>query len=74
MTEARTEPYTAVEMIKIKRDGGSFDDAQLDWLIDGYVRSVIGDEQMAALAMAIYFRGFTAAELSPLDLGHDRRR
>ena len=64
MNEDRPEPYTAVELIKIKRDGGALDEPQLRWLIDGYVRSVIGDEQLAALAMAIFFRGFTAAELS----------
>lgn len=64
MPPFRAEPYTAVELIKIKRDGGELDQAQLGWLIDGYVGSVIGEEQMAALAMAIFFRGFTTAELS----------
>ena len=58
------EPFAAAELIKIKRDGGRLSGRQLDWLIDGYVRGVIADEQMSALAMAIYFNGLTPGELS----------
>jgi thymidine phosphorylase len=35
---------------------------QIDWVIDAYVRGVVAEEQMAALAMAILLRGMTAAE------------
>ncbi len=30
---------------------------QIDWVIDAYTRGAIADEQMAALAMAILWRG-----------------
>jgi thymidine phosphorylase len=52
----------AVSVIRTKRDGGVLSDAQIDWVIDGYVRGVVAEEQMAALAMAILLRGMTPAE------------
>jgi thymidine phosphorylase len=58
------EPYEIVKLIRAKRDGCALDDEQISWLIDAYVRDVIADEQMSALAMAIFFRGLTSAELS----------
>ncbi|HET9648259.1 MAG TPA: thymidine phosphorylase [Microlunatus sp.] len=57
------EPFSVVELITTKRDGGVLSDAEIDWLIDAYVRGVVADEQMAALAMAVFFRGLEAAEL-----------
>ena len=56
--------FDAVELIATKRDGGTFSDAQVDWILDAYTRGAIADEQMAALAMAIFFRGLTSPELS----------
>jgi len=32
-------------------------------MIDAYTKGVVADEQMSAMAMAVYFRGMTAAEL-----------
>ena len=58
------EPYEMVELIRLKRDGGTLQSAQIDWLIDAYTRDLIADEQMSALAMAIFFRGLSRAELS----------
>jgi thymidine phosphorylase len=58
------EPYEIVELIRLKRDGGTLERDQIDWLIDGYIREVIADEQMSALAMAIFFRGLAREELS----------
>ncbi len=52
----------AVEIICGKRDGGRLTDEQIDWVVDGYTRGVVADEQMAALAMAILLRGMDAAE------------
>jgi thymidine phosphorylase len=57
------EPYTAVDLIRIKRDGGVLTDGQIDWLIDAYTRGSVHDEQMSAMAMAIYFRGLSEPEL-----------
>ncbi|HLT62576.1 MAG TPA: thymidine phosphorylase [Microlunatus sp.] len=59
-----TEPFDAVDLIRTKRDGGLLSDAQIDWLIDAYTRGAVADEQMSALAMAIFFRGLAPEELS----------
>jgi len=48
-----TEPFAAVDVIAAKRDRRELSDAEIDWVIDAYVRGVVADEQMAALAMAI---------------------
>jgi thymidine phosphorylase len=58
------EPYEIVELIRLKRDGGTLQRDQIDWLLDAYTREVIADEQMSALAMAIFFRGLAPEELS----------
>jgi thymidine phosphorylase len=58
------QPYEVVELIRTKRDGGRLDDAQVDWVIEAYTRGLVADEQMSALAMAIFFRGLDRAELS----------
>jgi thymidine phosphorylase len=55
---------SAVEIIATKRDGGSLNDAQIDWVIDAYTRGAVADEQMAALAMAVFFRGLSPGELA----------
>ncbi len=59
-----SEPYAAVDVIAVKRDGGVLDDRQIDWVLDAYTRGVVADEQMSALAMAILLRGMTAAEIA----------
>ena len=56
--------FDMVDLIRTKRDGRRLGDAQIDWLIRAYTAGEVGDEQMAALAMAIVFRGLDAAELS----------
>ena len=59
-----TEPFAAVDVIAVKRDGGRIPDEQLDWVIDAYTRGVVADEQMAALAMAILLNGMAPDELA----------
>ena len=54
--------FSAVEVIRTKRDGGVLTDAQIDWVVDAYTRGMVADEQMAALAMAILLRGMTPGE------------
>jgi thymidine phosphorylase len=56
------EQFDAVEVIRAKRDQGTLSDAQIDWVIDAYTRGVVAEEQMAALAMAIFLNGMTRAE------------
>jgi thymidine phosphorylase len=58
------EPFDAVEVIRAKRDGLDLSDAQIDWVLDAYTRGAVAEEQMAALAMAVFLRGLTPAELS----------
>ena len=57
------EPFAAVDLIRAKRDGGALDDAEIDWLIAAYTRVHVQEEQMAAMAMAIYFQGLSEPEL-----------
>jgi thymidine phosphorylase len=54
----------AIDVIRAKRDGHELTDDQIDWVIDAYVRGVVAEEQMAALAMAILLRGMTPAEIA----------
>jgi thymidine phosphorylase len=53
----------AVELIRAKRDGRTLTGAEIGWLIGAYTDGLIADEQMSAMAMAIYFRGLDPAEL-----------
>ena len=52
----------AISVITAKRDGRELTDRQIDWVIDGFTRGEVADEQMSALAMAIVFNGLTRAE------------
>ncbi|QYN25011.1 thymidine phosphorylase [Amycolatopsis sp. DSM 110486] len=56
--------FAAVDIIRAKRDGGELSDAQIDWVVDAYTHGVVAEEQMAALAMAIFLRGMTPGETS----------
>ncbi|HLW58893.1 MAG TPA: thymidine phosphorylase [bacterium] len=58
----------AYELIQRKRDGGELSEAEIRWLIGGFVREEIPDAQMAAWLMAVYFRGLNAAETASLTL------
>jgi thymidine phosphorylase len=51
-------------LIRAKRDGDELESDQIDWLINAFTRGTIADEQMSALAMAIFFRGLAPTELS----------
>ncbi len=62
MTGARD--VDMVDLIRAKRDGGRLEDRQIDWVIDAYTRSLVPDEQMTALLMAVFFRGLDRDELS----------
>jgi thymidine phosphorylase len=54
--------FNAVDVIRAKRDGAVLTDGQIDWVIDAYTRGDVADEQMSALAMAVFLNGMTAAE------------
>src|SRR5688572_7107681 len=54
----------AVDLIIAKRDGGRLSDAQIRWLMQTYVAGGVPDEQVAALLMAIVWRGMDSDELA----------
>jgi thymidine phosphorylase len=54
----------AIDLILAKRDGGRLSDDQIDWFIAAYTDGRVGDEQAAALLMAILFRGLDGDELA----------
>ncbi|ONI83817.1 thymidine phosphorylase [Saccharothrix sp. ALI-22-I] len=54
--------HTAVDVIRAKRDGFRLSDSQIDWVVDAYTHGVVADEQMSALAMAIFLNGMDSAE------------
>ncbi|GAA1686147.1 thymidine phosphorylase [Fodinicola feengrottensis] len=56
--------FAAVDVIRTKRDGFSLSDDQIDWVIDAYTRGEVADEQMSALAMAIFLNGMTDPEIA----------
>ena len=57
------EPFDAVDVIRIKRDGGVVPEAALRWLIDAYTRGYVSDAQMASFAMAVFQRGMQRDEI-----------
>jgi pyrimidine-nucleoside phosphorylase len=56
-------PYA---LIRRKRDGDALAPEELAGFMDAYLTDRVGDEQMAAMLMAIYFRGLEPAELDAL--------
>lgn len=60
--------YRMVDLIQKKRDGGEFSQAEIDWMIENYVKGIVPDYQMSALAMAIYFKGMTTEETAHLTM------
>ena len=56
--------FDAVDVIRTKRDGETLSPEAIDWVIDAYTRGEVGDEQMAALAMAIFLNGMDREEIA----------
>ena len=56
--------FDAPTAIRTKRDGGRLSDAAIDWVIDAYTDGRVADEQMAALLMAIFWRGMDRGEIA----------
>ena len=54
------------DIIQKKRDGGALSEAEIKWFIAEYSAGNIPDYQMAALCMAIYFRGMNLEETTAL--------
>ena len=56
----------AAELIRKKRDGALLGDQAIAELVAGIVDGSVSDAQIAAFAMAVYFRGMTRAECASL--------
>lgn len=56
--------FSAVDLIRTKRDGGRMSQAEIDWMIAAYTDGYVADEQMSAMAMAILLRGMGREEIS----------
>ena len=54
------------DIIAKKRDGGTLDQAEIAFAVNGYVSGTVPDYQMSALLMAIYLRGMTDTETAVL--------
>ncbi|WP_054952146.1 thymidine phosphorylase [Flaviflexus massiliensis] len=59
-----TEKFDAVDIIRTKRDREVLSEHQIAWVIDAYTRGVVAEEQMSALAMAIFLNGMNPDEIS----------
>jgi pyrimidine-nucleoside phosphorylase len=62
------EHMRAVDLIIKKRDGGTLDKAEIDWLMRAYTSGEVADYQMAAWAMAVVLRGMDDRETTDLTL------
>ncbi|MBE3552947.1 MAG: thymidine phosphorylase [Kyrpidia tusciae] len=54
------------DLIRRKRDGEELADEEIEELVQGYVRGVVPDYQMAAFLMAVYFQGMNERETAAL--------
>ena len=62
------EAFDVVDLIHAKRDRGTLSTAQIGWLVEAYTRGYVADEQMAAMAMAIFLNGMERKEIHDLTL------
>jgi pyrimidine-nucleoside phosphorylase len=53
-------------LIEKKRDGQELTQAEIKFLIEGFTSGLVADYQMSAWAMAVFFKGMTAAETQHL--------
>ena len=56
--------FSAVDIIRGKRDGRDLSDEEIRWFLGAYTDGTVADEQASALLMAIFFRGLDARELA----------
>lgn len=54
------------DLITKKKHGEALTDAEITYMIDGYVKGDIPDYQMSAMLMAIWFKGMTDHEITEL--------
>ena len=54
------------DLIAKKKHGEALTDAEIAYMIDGYVKGEIADYQMSAMLMAIWFKGMNAHEITEM--------
>ncbi len=64
----KIEPFDVIDLIRTKRDKGALSTEQIDWLVDAYTRGYVAEEQMSAMAMAIFLNGMERNEIRDLTL------
>jgi thymidine phosphorylase len=57
-----TAAFLPQDLIRRKRDGLALSSAEIDFLVRGMVDQTLGEGQLAAFAMAVYFRGLNPDE------------
>ena len=57
-----TAAFLSQDLIRRKRDGLALSSAEIDFLVRGMVDQTLGEGQLAAFAMAVYFRGLNPDE------------
>ncbi|WP_396668693.1 thymidine phosphorylase [Microbacterium sp. R86528] len=57
------EAFDAVDVIRMKRDGGAVSEPALRWMVDAYTRGYVADSQMASFAMAVLLNGMERDEI-----------
>ena len=55
-----SSPMRLPDVIKYKREGGSLEEDQISFFIDGVVKETVDSAQIGAMLMAIYFRYYLA--------------
>ena len=58
--------HSPAELIRRKRDGATLSEAEIAGVVAGIVDGSMSDGQVAAFAMAVYFRGLTREECAAL--------
>jgi len=56
------------EIIHKKKHGGELTSDEINYIVNGYTTGAVPDSQMAALLMAVYFRGMTPKETTALTM------
>jgi len=63
-----TKRFLPQEIVRKKRDGGVLSKDEIAFLIDGLTKGTVSEGQVAAFAMAVFFRGMTMDECVALTL------